>query len=207
METFKQLMAFPLYATVGFLVWVLAGQVPETHTLRVIVGLVFIAMAVWAYGRWTQAGSKGLRKRIGLGFAAVAFFSGLALGVPLKPASDSIVWEKWSPETVTRLHGEDRLLYVDFTARWCATCQSNKALVFSSEKVREKFAKLGVVSIKADWTSQDPQITHALESFGRSAVPFNLIYAPGVAEPIILPELLTPEIVLAAVEKAAAKIQ
>jgi thiol:disulfide interchange protein DsbD len=205
METFKQLMAFPLYATVGLLVWVLAGQVPDTQVLRIIVGLVLVALGAWAYGRWTQGAAKGGRKAFGYGFAAAALVSGLALGAPSKASPDAIVWEKWSPETVARLNGEGRLLYVDFTARWCATCQSNKALVFTSQKVREKFRELGVVPLKADWTSQDPLITKALESFGRSAVPFNLIYAPGNPDPIILPELLTPEIVLAAVERAAVK--
>jgi thiol:disulfide interchange protein len=203
METFKQLMAFPLYATVGFLVWVLAGQVPDTQVLRIIVGLVLVALGVWAYGRWAQ--TKGRRKAFGYAFAALALVSGLALGAPSKSSPDAIVWEKWSPETVTRLTGEGRLLFVDFTARWCATCQSNKALVFTSREVRDKFREYGVVPLKADWTSQDPEITKALESFGRSAVPFNLIYARGNPDPIILPELLTPEIVLAALERAFVK--
>ncbi len=205
METFKQLMAFPLYATVGFLLWVLAGQLPDTGLLKVFIGLVLVAMAAWAYGRWTQGGAKGGRKVFGYAFATVAAVAGIALGAPSKPSPDEIVWEKWSPETVARLQAEGRLLYVDFTARWCATCQSNKALVFSSEAVRDRFGQLGVVPLKADWTSQDPVITQALESFGRSAVPFNLIYAPGHAEPVILPELLTPEIVLDALDKAAVR--
>ncbi|MGH8017573.1 MAG: protein-disulfide reductase DsbD family protein [Opitutaceae bacterium] len=205
METFKQLMAFPLYATVGFLLWVLAGQLPDTGLLKVFIGLVLVAMAAWAYGRWTQGGAKGGRKVFGYAFAAVAAVCGIALGAPSKPSPDEIVWEKWSPETVARLQDDGRLLYVDFTARWCATCQSNKALVFSSETVRDRFEQLGVVPLKADWTNQDPVITQTLESFGRSAVPFNLIYAPGDPEPIILPELLTPEIVLDALDKAAVR--
>ncbi len=206
METFKQLMAFPLYATVGFLVWVLAAQTKDDDTalVQVLFGLVLVAMAVWAYGRWTQHGGTDRRRRFGYGFAAVLLAAGLVLGFPAKPSTD-IVWEKWSPEAVTRLRAEGKTVYVDFTARWCATCQSNKAVVFSSQAVRDALRRQGVVLLKADWTSRDPQITEALASFNRSAVPLDLLYAPGRPEPVILPELLTPEIVSNALDQAAKK--
>jgi thiol:disulfide interchange protein DsbD len=206
METFKQLMAFPLYATVGFLVWVLAGQTKDDDTglLEVLFGLVLVAMAAWAYGRWTQHGGSSGRRRFGYGFAAVLIAAGVAVGYPTKPSKD-IVWEKWSPETVTRLRAEGKTLYVDFTARWCATCQSNKAVVFSSQAVRDALRRQGVVLLKADWTSRDPQITEALAAFHRSAVPMDLIYAPGRDEPVILPELLTPDLVLVGLAKATGK--
>jgi len=204
METFKQFMAFPLYATVGFLLWVLAGQLPDSGLLKVFVGLVLVAMAAWAYGRWTQGGASGGRKVFGYSFALVAAAGGLALEAPAKPSETDIVWQQWSPENVARLQSEGRMVYVDFTARWCATCQSNKALVFSSGEVKEAFDRLNVVPLKADWTNKNPEITQALASFGRSAVPFNLIYAPGKPDAIVLPELLTPEIVLDALDKARA---
>jgi thiol:disulfide interchange protein DsbD len=206
METFKQLMAFPLYATVGFLVWVLAGQTKDDDNalLKIFFGLVLVAMAAWAYGRWTQHGGTDRRRRFGYAFAAVLLAAGVAMGYPTQPSKD-IVWEKWSPETVARLRAEGKMLYVDFTARWCATCQSNKAVVFSSQAVRDALRRQGVVLLKADWTSRDPQITEALASFNRSAVPMDLIYAPGRAEPILLPELLTPEIVSRALLQAAGK--
>jgi thiol:disulfide interchange protein DsbD len=197
-------MAFPLYATVGFLVWVLAAQTPDTGLLRVFFGLVLVAMAAWAYGRWTQHGGSAGRRRFGYAFAAVLFAAGLAFGYPAKP-SQEIVWEQWSPETVARLRAAGKTLYVDFTARWCATCQSNKAVVFSSQKVRDALRQQGVVLLRADWTNKDPLITETLASFNRSAVPFDLIYAPGRADPLILPELLTPDIVLTALAKVAAK--
>ena len=202
METFKQLMAFPLYATVGFLVWVLAGQTPDTGLLKVLFGLVLVAMAAWAYGRWTQHGGSAGRRRFGHVFAALLLAGGMALGWP-RPSD--LVWEKWSPETVAKLRAEGKTLYVDFTARWCATCQSNKAVVFSSQKVRDALRAHGVVLLKADWTSRDPQITEALAAFHRSAVPFDLIYAPGRPDPVVLPELLTPDTVLDALTNATAK--
>ena len=204
METFKQLMAFPLYATVGSLVWVLAGQTPDTGLLKVLFGLVLVAMAVWAYGRWTQHGGSPGRRRFGYALAAVLLAAGVVVGYPVKPSAE-IVWERWSPETVARLRAEGKTLYVDFTARWCATCQSNKAVVFSSAKVRAALRRQGVVLLRADWTSRDPLITETLASFNRSAVPMDLIYAPGRPDPLILPELLTPDIVLNALQQISEK--
>jgi thiol:disulfide interchange protein DsbD len=113
-----------------------------------------------------------------------------------------VKWEKWEPGKAASLAQSGEIVYVDFTARWCVTCQTNKAAVFSSKRVLERFTELEVVTLKADWTNQDPEISQALAKFGRSAVPFNLVYGPGLDEPEILPELLTPGIVLEAVESA-----
>ncbi len=201
MEGFKQLMAFLLYATVGFLVWVLAGQTSDTGLLKVLFSLVLVAMAAWIYGRWTQHRGKAWRRPLGYVFAAALLIAGTTFGYPRRP---DLTWQPWSPATVTQLQSEGKVVYVDFTARWCATCQSNKAVVFSSKKVLTELHKHGVVLLRADWTNKDPRITEALASFGRSAVPFDLIYAPGHAQPIILPELLTPDIVLRALKKATA---
>jgi thiol:disulfide interchange protein DsbD len=204
METFKQLMAFPLYATVGWLLWVLAGQTKDDdYTLLFIVfGFVLVALAAWIYGRWTQHGGSAGRRRFGYVLAAAILTAGVATGFPGRP-SHEVVWQPWSPETVQQLRAEGRTIYVDFTARWCATCQSNKAVVFSSPRVRTALQRQGVVLLKADWTSRDPRITEALGSFNRSAVPLDLIYAPGRAEPIILPELLSADIVSKALEQIA----
>jgi thiol:disulfide interchange protein DsbD len=86
-------------------------------------------------------------------------------------------------------------VYVDFTARWCATCQANKKLVFHSDEVLKIFAAKKIATLRGDWTNRDPQITAELAKYQRSAVPFNLIWLPGRDEPVLLPELLTPSIV------------
>ena len=113
----------------------------------------------------------------------------------------TLEWEDWSPQRVAELQKQGRPVYVDFTARWCATCQVNKRVIFGSEAVLERFKKDKVALLKADWTDRNDTISTELAKYGRAAVPFNLLYGPAVDEPLILPELLTPSIVLEALDK------
>jgi thiol:disulfide interchange protein len=198
METFKQVMAFPLYATVAYLIWVLAGQVSENGLLMALLGLTTISMAVWLYGRYNRPDTVILGARLGLIGALALLLIGLNLGWPRAAASTDIVWEPWSAERVAQLRAAGRPIYADFTARWCATCQANKKVVFASDAVKRYFRDHKVATLKADWTNADPRITAELAKWHRSAVPFNLVYLPANAEPKALPELLTPGIVLKA---------
>jgi thiol:disulfide interchange protein DsbD len=208
METFKQFMAFPLYATVGYLVWVLAGQVTEEGLQNVLFGLVLVALAVWFYGRWNAPGASPGRARFGVAALILAGVAGFWLGWPHTSlaqtngnvSSAGVTWEPWSTEAVEKLRAEGRVVYVDFTARWCATCQANKKLVFHSDDVLKEFAAQNVATLRADWTNQDPRITAELAKYNRSAVPFNVIWFPGKTEPTILPELLTAGTVLDAIK-------
>ena len=209
METFKQFMAFPLYATVGYLVWVLAGQVSDEGLQNVFFGLVLVALGVWFYGRWNTPGASAGRARFGVGAMVIVAASGLWLGWPQTSMAQSsgttvasgVAWKSWSKEAVEKLRAEGRIVYVDFTARWCATCQANKRLVFKSDEVLKFFADNNIATLRADWTNQDPLITAELAHYGRSAVPFNVIWFPGKDEPTILPELLTAGTVLDALKK------
>ncbi|HTB81052.1 MAG TPA: protein-disulfide reductase DsbD domain-containing protein [Opitutaceae bacterium] len=201
METFKQFMAFPLYATVAALIWVLSGQINENSQLTALFGLTVIAMAAWLYGRWHAPGAKPARARFGLLGGAALLVLGGWLGWPQAPAPTDITWEPWSAERVTQLRADHRIIYVDFTARWCATCQANKKLVFHDAAVLKTFHDKKIATLRADWTNADPRITAELARFGRSAVPFDLLYLPGESEPKTLPELLTPGIVLKALDE------
>lgn len=211
METFKQAMAFPLYATVGYLAWVLAGQTSEEGLRGVLLSFALIGLAVWMYGRWNAAGATTARVRIGVAGLVLFGSVGLWLGWPRETAAGpggsgaatQVVWEPWSPEAVQRLRAEGRTVYVDFTARWCATCQTNKKLVFGSADVVKTFADKKVATLRADWTSRDPRITAELAAYRRSAVPFNLIWKPGAEAPVVMPEILTPAVVMEAIDARA----
>ncbi len=217
MESFKQFMAFLLYGTVGYLLWVLVGQLTEqagfttTALLWTIFGMVGAALAAWIYGRWGAVFKPAKVRRLAIPFAIITLSGSFLLGYP-RPAYDfeamaasgapAVQWERWEPGKPEALAADGRIVYVDFTARWCVTCQSNKAVVFASADVRSFFHEQEVVALTADWTNQDPAIAAELQRFGRSAVPFNLIYGPGYEEPRALPELLTPGIVLNALQGA-----
>lgn len=210
METFKQFMAFPLYATVAYLAWVLAGQTTENGSLMALFGLVLIALGVWFYGRYNLPGTKPGKVRFGTVTGALVLALGVWTGWPEDTAAKTaaaqaagapeVVWEKWSPAAVEKLRAEGRMIYVDFTARWCATCQTNKKIVFASDAVLREFAAKKIVTLRADWTNKDPVITAELAKYQRSAVPFNVLWKPGKPEPVALPELLTPGIVLDAIK-------
>jgi len=212
METFKQFMAFPLYATVGWLLWVLAGQTKDDDNALLLIsfGFVLVAMAAWIYGRFGQAHGKPGRQLFGRVVAAALLAAGLYTGWPktveVAPAgSYQVAWEKWSPGAIATAQAAGKFVYVDFTARWCATCQTNKATVFHNDAVLAELKKRNVVLLRGDWTNRDPLITAELARWNRSAVPFNLIYAPGKADPVVLPELLTPGKVLEGFAQAAAR--
>jgi len=197
METFKQATAFPLYASAGYLVWVLAGQTGESGLLLALFGLTLVAMAAWFYGRFAGFAVRPARRRLALGATALLLAAGTALGWPFAPRADDVRWEEWSPERVASLRSAGTAFYVDFTARWCATCQANKKIVFTDAEVKQTLRDRGIVMLKADWTNQDPRITAELARWQRSAVPFNLYYPPAGAEPRILPEILSPATVIA----------
>ncbi len=195
MESLKQFMAFPLYATTGWLIFVLAGQVDGGNLLAVLLSLSGLALAAWVFGRFGAPHRRKTLRRLAVAAAFVMGAASLAYGFPRK---SDLEWVPWSPETVAELREDGRIVYVDFTARWCATCQVNKTVVFGSGKILTFVAEEDVALVKADWTNEDPAITRRLLELGKAAVPVNLVYLPGRDEPEILPETLTPGIVLRA---------
>jgi thiol:disulfide interchange protein DsbD len=200
METFKQVLAFPLYATVAWLAWVLGALGGIDAIFALLAGLVLVAMGAWFYGRWAHAG--GLwQPAIAVMLAAVGIFiawPGPAAppGTEAAPKAGEMAWQPWSPEEVQRLTASGKPVFVDFTAAWCVTCQVNKRVALNNAEVIKAFAARDVSPLKADWTRQDPRITAELAALGRNAVPVYAIYSPGGGAPRLLPEVLTPSLVL-----------
>ena len=198
LERFKQVLAFPLYATVIWLAWVLGAQRDNDALLRLMIALLGVGFALWA---WRIVRTGGARSWGIAGLVAVA--GAAAIAWPLfasEPASAATAadagaasvdreWTPFTPATVSALTASGRPVFVDFTAAWCVTCQMNKRLVLNAEDVRAQFAAKRVALVRADWTRRDPAITRALAAFGRSGVPVYVLYRPG-KEPLLLPEVL-----------------
>jgi thiol:disulfide interchange protein/DsbC/DsbD-like thiol-disulfide interchange protein len=223
METFKQALSFPLFATAAWLVWVFGHQTGVDGVLRLLLGLTLLAVAAWCWGRWGSALHAARASRLTGRTAAAAFlFAGVALALgsaPLPAAgvgpgsttaagpagahSDGarIQWEAFSAEAVTRHREAGRTVFIDFTAAWCLTCKVNERVALDVPEVVALVEDLDVAMLKADWTTRDPAITRALGEFGRSGVPFYVLYSPDPFEaPRLLPEVLTPSIVIRALQ-------
>lgn len=207
MESFKQGMSFLLFGTVAFLVWVLTGMVEGQPLLFTLLGLVVIALGCWIYGRWSLPHKPTRTRRLAVVLALVALAGGLALGWPQVekgapgPAGshveNGLTWQAWSPEKLAELRAAGQPVYIDFTAKWCLTCQVNKR-VYKDAGLQKLIDEKKVVLLKADWTNEDPRITEALSALGKAAVPVNVLYQPGQDAPVILPELLSVDNVSAA---------
>ncbi|MDF1816703.1 MAG: thioredoxin family protein [Verrucomicrobiales bacterium] len=197
MESFKQGMSFLLFGTAGYLIWVYSGLVPDDHSLRAIIGLSVIALGLWVYGRWHLPTKPKKIRFIALGLTALFVFGGTIMG---KPAPEGLKWEVWSPARVAELRDEGKPVYIDFTARWCATCQTNKAS-YQSDTVKKAIREKGIVLLKADWTRPDAQIEKAINQYGKGAIPVNILYLPKEDTPKILPELLSSSTVLNYISK------
>ncbi len=212
METLKHAMGFLLLATVVWLIWVLSIQAGTDSILLLLGTLLCLAVSAWILGRWGgYAIDQGKRfvayaMALSLAISSVALAAAYIVPVGTAMASESVInglaWEQYSPERVTELHGQGRPLLIDFTAAWCLSCKVNERVAFGSVDVRGRLNELSVVTMKADWTSRDERITRALASFGRNSVPLYVLYTGKSGEaPIVLPEILTPGIVIEALNK------
>jgi thiol:disulfide interchange protein DsbD len=214
MESFKQFMGFMMMATVVWLVWVLSLQTDPNLVAIVLCLFVLLGLGGWIFGRWGGIAASNRSRLIARASAVIIMAGSLTVTLSIMPASSSsqvarvssdssgLEWEPFSQQRVDELRTAGQPVFIDFTAAWCLSCQVNKRIALHNSQVVEKFESLGVTVIKADWTSRDPAISQALARFGRNSVPLYVLYTGDPdAQPEILPEILTPGIVLEALEK------
>ncbi len=199
MEILKQLTAVPLFATALWLAWVYAHLYANEgvdRMTRLLACFLILAIAGWVLGRWPAKWGSAI---------AAAILIACALALPLrKPAVETMVWQSYTPATFQAARATGKPVFVDFTADWCLSCKFNEAAVLHSAEIEEKLRDDNVQLLKADWTQYDPEITKALAAVERSGVPTYVIYPAGAnSNADVLPELLTKDIVLQALEKDA----
>ncbi len=216
MERLKQALAFPMYATAAWLLWVLALQAGPDGLAAVLAGGLTLAFAAWVFGLTQTSG--GIARAIGTfaALAAVALAAGFVrmtaltetpVDIPGAQAASSrsgsaeaIAWQPFSTQRLTDLTQAGTPVFVNFTAAWCITCLVNERMALRSDSVIAALDARGVVPLKADWTRYDAEITEALALFGRSGVPLYVFYPGGDAAPVVLPQFLTEGSVLSVLE-------
>ena len=225
MESFKQAMSFLMFGTAVYFLWIyIAFFDAENHPqdiLFLFFGLVLFSMAFWVYGRWCPMYRSRKSRITGGIFSVIFLLAGLYYMLPPEGAAwfgrgsapgaaessaaaapslqeEGNIWIPWSPEAMQAALDGGKPVYVDFTARWCSTCQVNKASY--TDEVLAAFKKYGIVMMKADKTRTNPAIDQELKNLGRTAVPVNALYLPG-RKPVVTRELLSPAYLLEFLEK------
>ena len=196
MQTFKQIMAFPMWAAALWLAWVLSAQVNMQSVFAVLIGALLIALALWLMEK-TQSSDRLIRR------ITVLFSLGLMIFsiwlIPLNQDEDSSNLRNevnnFSALKLSSLRSEKKAIFVNFTADWCITCKVNEAIALDQDNVKKLLREKDIVYLKADWTRKDPEIASVLARYGRTGVPLYLLFPP-VGAPTILPELLTEDLLL-----------
>lgn len=202
METFRKALAFPMFGAAAWLAWVLAQQADAEGLAKLFAAAIAVGLAGWLAGI--------AQRRAALGGRPLALAAAAGLVTVLAVAS--VTWpeakaaeltaEPYSPERVAALRAEGRPVFVNYTAAWCVSCQVNDKVAISTRAVRDAFARHKVAYLKADWTKRDGAIAAELAAHGRAGVPLYLVYGRNGGEGVILPSILTPDIVVKAAEAA-----
>jgi thiol:disulfide interchange protein DsbD len=202
MEQFRKFMAFPMFATVAWLVWVLGQQSGVDGAGALLALLVGMSMMVWAFTLRGRARAViGAIAMVSLALLLWAAGPNITRMPPQQSAdSQSGPWQAWGPGRVEQVLASGQPVFVDFTAAWCVTCQYNKKTTLSDQRVMADLAAKNVTLLRADWTRRDPAITAALAQLGRNGVPVYVFYKSGSA-PVVLSEVLGVDEVRSAIAK------
>jgi thiol:disulfide interchange protein/DsbC/DsbD-like thiol-disulfide interchange protein len=203
MEILRQAVSIPIFGTVIWLAWVVAQAYGATMLAALLAGFLLLAIAGWFLGRWPGKGwAAVLAALFVLCVVGLGIYSADALAIPTKAVSgtESGSWQPWSEDAVKKAQADGHPVFVDFTAKWCLSCQVNERVALDKPEVKQAFKDAHVVLLKADWTQHDDAITTALQHLGRDGVPVYALYPPGQGGPTLLPEALTPGIVVDAVK-------
>ena len=214
MQTLKRVMAVPLFATVLWLGWVFWRQTSTAGLAWLVVAGVSAFVAVKA---WEQAdlalNARARRTRFAiLAVSAATTVLLLSRGARALPAPSTtaaqpytdrngLTWTPWSDQQVASLRAAGHPVFLDFTADWCLTCKVNERVTFANDVVRKRLGDGRVALVRADWTTRDSTIGRAVAGFGRSGIPLYVLFPAGTGAPVILPEVLTPSILLAALDR------
>ncbi len=196
MESLRQFLAFPLFATVLWLLWVLGRLVGDNGW--VIGGGVILLLG---FALWLGKSSRAFWRRSAWLIALFALVWAFVQIGQVKPDVQSVTsndqWQAYDAERIRQARAQGQGVFIDFTAAWCITCQVNKKLVLDTQAANDWFEANDVVRIRADWTRYDPQITQALDAFGRNSVPLYVYYPADGSQPVILPQILTVDMIRA----------
>jgi len=206
MERLKEVLAFPLYASAAWLVWVVSRQAGPRGVATALAGMVMLGLGAWIYQAshdahtvWRRATTPAVAALV-VGAVALALVA--RADAPAPPGSSPGLdgWEPYSAERLAQLRAAGKPVFVNVTAAWCLTCLVNERVALRAPSVTDVFARRGVAMLRADWTTRDPAITKVLGAFGRSGVPLYVLYSPRAAEATMLPQILSEGIVVDAVE-------
>lgn len=218
MERFKEAMGFVLLGSAVWLLWIIGRQTSAEVVAACLAFLVYAACATWLIG-WLNAEAGSKRKLVVwsmvlAGGAFVAYWLVLpaianaerahVATINPAPQASAIDWKPFDAKALEQYLANGQIVFVDFTADWCLTCKVNERVALSGSRLPDALKRLGVVAMKADWTRGDPAVTTALKQLGRSGVPLYVIFDPrDPKRPIILPELISEDLLLQRLEDIA----
>ncbi|HEY6432769.1 MAG TPA: thioredoxin family protein, partial [Acetobacteraceae bacterium] len=205
MELLRQLCAFPMYGAAAWLLWVISQEAGPSGVLGALAGGLLVAFAAWVLGATQTAASKSRRLGQSVSVAALLVATAVLTGIAGAPPKSVTALaepgtEPFTPDRLAALRTEGRPVFVDMTAAWCVTCLVNQRVALSTPAVQQAFAQHHVAYLLGDWTRQDPAITGFLRRHGRDGVPLYVYFPPGHGDGIVLPQILTENLVLARVD-------